>query len=227
VDKVNGVAIPVLTGTAQLTVAGQALFVRLGTDNFVIPLPAPDPDLQKKWSAIVTDAAGNAVVGTQVRFTLIPKRYYKGVFIFVTLDNQWEQSANGLVAGAPKLCNSEDNGAGNLANANNGILDAGEDDIANLGNKNGRLDPGNVASVNATGTTDANGIAIATLTYPKSYAFWVDVQLQARAGVVGNDPPTVATFALVGLASDYTNKTVPPPGVISPFGTVQLCTDPN
>jgi len=222
VDKVNGVAIPVLTGTAQLTVAGQALFVRLGTDNFVIPLPAPDPDLQKKWSAIVTDAAGNAVVGAQVRFTLTPVQFSKGFFQFNVAANKWLQVPN-----PPQACPSEDDGAGNPANANNGILDPGEDAIANGRNGNGRLDPGNVASVNATGTTDQNGIAIATLTYPKSYAAWAEVQLQARAGVVGNDPPTTATFFLVGLASDYTNKDVPPPGVISPFGTVQLCTDPN
>ena len=227
VDKVNGVAIPVLTGTTQLTVAGQALFVRLGTDNFVIPLPAPDPDIQKKWSAIVTDAAGNAVAGAQVRFTLTPTRFAKGVFIFVVADSRWEQSPDGVGPGPVRVCPSEDDGAGNAANANNGILDPGEDAIANGRNGNGRLDPGNVASVNATGTTDQNGIAIATLTYPKSYAAWAEVQLQARAGVVGNDPPTTATFFLVGLASDYTNKDVPPPGVISPFGTVQLCTDPN
>ena len=228
VDKVNGVAIPVLTGTAQLTVAGQALFVRLGTDNFVIPLPAPDPDLQKKWSAIVTDAAGNAVVGAQVRFSLIPRRYSKGFFFFdsagVTPVNRWVQAANpgNPPTGTPIICPTEDDGAGTAANANNGILDTGEDV-----NGNGRLDPGNVASVNAIGTTDANGIAIATLTYPKSYAAWAEVQLQARAGVVGNDPPTTATFFLVGLASDYTNKDVPPPGQLSPFGTVQSCANPN
>lgn len=217
VDKVNGVAIPVLTGTAQLTVAGQALFVRLGTDNFVIPLPAPDPDLQKKWSAIVTDAAGNAMVGAQVRFTLTPVQFSKGRFLFDTTASRWLQSP-----AIPQACPSEDDGAGTPANANNGILDPGEDT-----NGNGRLDPGNVASVNSTATTDANGIAIATLTYPKSYAQWTVVRLQASAGVVGNDPPTTATFFLVGLASDYTNKDVPPPGEFSPFGTVQDCTNPN
>jgi hypothetical protein len=217
VDKVNGVAIPVLTSSATLTVAGQSLFVRLGTDNLVQPVPAPQPDLQKTWSAIVTDAAGNAVVGTQVRFSLVPTRFSKGFYQFDAIAGRWVQQP-----APPITCLSEDNGAGTAANANNGILDPGEDT-----NGNGRLDPGNVASVNATGTTDANGIALATLTYPKSYATWTEVQLQASAGVVGNDPPTTATFFLVGLASDYTNKDVPPPGEISPFGVVQNCADPN
>jgi hypothetical protein len=217
VDKVNGVAIPVLTSSATLTVAGQSLFVRLGTDNLVQTVPAPQPDLQKTWSAIVTDAAGNAVVGTQVRFSLVPTRFSKGFYQFDSIAGRWVKQP-----APPIVCLSEDNGAGTPANANNGILDPGEDT-----NGNKRLDPGNVASVNATGTTDQNGIALATLTYPKSYATWTEVQLQASAGVVGNDPPTTATFFLVGLASDYTNKDVPPPGEISPFGVVQNCADPN
>ena len=217
VDKVNGVAIPVLTSSATLTVAGQSLFVRLGTDNLVQTVPAPQPDLQKTWSAIVTDAAGNAVVGTQVRFSLVPTRFSKGFYQFDSIAGRWVKQP-----APPIVCASEDNGAGTPANANNGILDPGEDT-----NGNKRLDPGNVASVNATGTTDQNGIALATLTYPKSYATWTEVQLQASAGVVGNDPPTTATFFLVGLASDYTNKDVPPPGEFSPFGVVQNCADPN
>lgn len=220
VDKVNGVAIPVLTSSTTLTVAGQALFVRLGTDNLVQPVPAPQPDLQKTWSAIVTDAAGNAVAGTQVRFSLIPTRFRKGFYLFDALLTHWVQQPS--AAPGPINCASEDDGAGIPANATNGILDPGEDT-----NGNNRLDPGNVASVNATGTTDSNGIAFATLTYPKSYATWTEVQLQASAGVVGNDPPTTATFFLVGLASDYTNKDVPPPGEISPFGQVQDCADKN
>jgi hypothetical protein len=220
VDKVNGVAIPPITGSTTLTVAGQALFVRLGTDNHVVTLPSPDPDLQKKWSAIVTDAAGNAVAGAQVRFSLIPTRYSKGVYVFVS--PRWVQTGTPPTITPPIVCPSEDDGAGTPANANNGILDPGEDTNGNF-----RLDPGNVASVNATATTDASGTAIATLTYPKSYATWTEVQLQASAGVVGNDPPTTATFFLEGLADDYTNQNVPPPGYVSPFGVVQDCTNPN
>lgn len=216
VSSVNGVAIAPISSSTTLTVAGQALFVRLGTDNLVQTLPPPSPDLQKTWSAIVTDAAGNAVVGATVRFSINPTRYRKGQYTW-NGTGQWVQTLTPLTT-----CASEDNGAGVPANANNGILDAGEDV-----NGNGRLDPGNVVSVNATATTNTNGVAFATLEYPKSFATWVEVQLQASTGVVGNDPPTLATFFLVGLASDYTNQTVPPPGQFSPFGTATLCTDPN
>jgi hypothetical protein len=208
VDKVNGVAIAPITGSTTLTVAGQALFVRLGTDNLVQPLPAPNPDLLKTWSAIVTDAAGNAVAGAQVRFSLIPTRYAKGFYTFPLGASAWIQTVTAT-------CASEDINI-------NGILDPGEDL-----NTNGKLDPGNVASVNASATTDANGVALATLEYARSFASWVEVRLQASAGVVGNDPPTTATFFLVGLASDYTDKNVAPPGAISPYGTAASCANPN
>ena len=70
-------------------------------------------------------------------------------------------------------------------------------------------------------------VAFATLTYPKSYAYWAEVELQARAGVVGNDPPTKARFFLEGLASDYANKDVAPPGALSPFGQATVCSNKN
>jgi hypothetical protein len=213
VDKVNGVAIAPITGNATLTVAGQAFFVRLGTDNLVQTLPAPSPDLQKTWSAIVTDTAGVAVpANTQVQFALTPTRYRKGFYTFDTVASAWLQTVTAT-------CISEDLNS-------NGIMDPGED-TSGTGNGNGHLDPGNVASVNPTALTNVNGVALATIEYAKSYATWTEVKLQASAGVAGNDPPTTATFFLPGLASDYTNKDVPPPGATSPFGRAAVCTDPN
>jgi hypothetical protein len=214
VDKVNGVAITPISSSTTLTVAGQALFVRLGTDNLVQPQPAPNPDLLKTYSAIVTDAAGNAVANAQVRFTLTPtlpisgNAYLKGFYVFNTTANTWQQNVTAS-------CPNED------AN-NNGILDPGED-----ANSNNKLDPGNVASVNPSATTNANGVALVTLEYARSYATWTQVTLQASAGVAGNDPPTTQTFFLPGLASDYTNAQVAPPGAISPYGQAASCANPN
>jgi hypothetical protein len=220
VDKVNGNAITPISSSTTLTVAGQALFVRLGTDNLVQPQPAPNPDLLKTYSAIVTDAAGNAVANAQVRFSITPTPqlvgavpnvgigYLKGFYKFDTTASQWLQNITAH-------CPSEDVN-------NNGILDAGEDT-----NGNGRLDPGNVTSVNPSATTNGNGVALVTLEYARSYASWVQVTLQASAGVAGNDPPTTQSFFLPGLASDYTNAQVAPPGAISPFGQSGTCADPN
>jgi hypothetical protein len=201
VTDINGNAIPQITSTAALTVAGQSLLVRLGTDNLV---GGTAPVNTKTYVAIVTDAAGNAVVGTSVRFSLRPGRYAKGFYTFAGAAG-WVQTVN-------VTCANEDLNF-------NGILDVppavpASEDI----NGNGSLDPGNVATVTATATTDAFGVATAVITYAKDHATWVEDVLEARTGVVGNDPPALATFVLPGLATDYATQNVAPPGAISPYG---------
>jgi len=198
VTAISGVPIAPVSDTVALTVSGQSLLVRLGTDNLVGSAP---PVNNKKWVAVVTDAAGNAVAGATVRFALRPGRYRKG-FFFVPAPpavQRWNQQ---IIA----TCANEDINF-------NGILDPGEDF-----NGNGALEPPGVATVNPSGTTDASGIAEATITYPKNYALWAEVTLEARTGVSTNDPPAQATFFLVGLASDYSDITISPPGQFSPFG---------
>lgn len=216
VDTVNGVAIAPITTTVNLTVASQALFVRLGTDN-VVYIDAPTGTYSKKYLALVTDSAGNpAPDGTQVRFVLRPTaiptasfskgRYIPGV-------TTWVKDTTVGVS-----CVNED---ANL----DGILQAGEDL-----NGNGSLDPLGVASVNPTATT-VDGFAEATITYAKQFAYWVQDDLEARAGTVGNDPPAVVTLVLPGAAADYANLSVAPPGQTSPFGVGSgvdaVCTNTN
>jgi hypothetical protein len=185
----------------------------LGTDNLVEPIP---PLNKKTWVAVVTDAGGNAVAGVTVNFALRPGRYLKGVYDkFDDALGVWVRSV------LPTVCQNEDKNF-------NGNVDPLEDDpVDGNGNGNGRLEPGGAATVNVTGTTDASGIATAVITYPKDHATWAEYSLEARTGVTSNDPPTVATFVLVGLATDYTNKTVDPPGKFSPYGIATVCTNPN
>ncbi len=76
--------------------------------------------------------------------------------------------------------------------------------------------------VNATALT-TSGFAIAGISYAKDYATWVLQELEARAGTVGNDPPSIVTFKLTGEVSDYKTKDVPPSGDISPFGALVGC----
>lgn len=199
--EISGTAIaPQVSGSATLTVGGTALFVRLGTDNTVGVSAINPVAYSKNYIALVTDAAGNPVAaGTQVRFALRPSRYAKGKFTAGA--TMWIQDPPNITN-----CVNEDVNY-------NGILNPGEDT-----NGNGKLDPGNVAGVTGSAVTDAGGFATATLTYAKEYAYWAEVVLEARAGVVGNDPPSTATFFLPGQASDYSDLTVAPPGQISPFG---------
>jgi len=210
VTDISGVAVaPGITDTATLTVSGQSLLVRLGTDNLVQPVTTP-PVYKKTWAAVVTDATGNAVANATVIFALRPGRYLKGQYdVFNTTAGVWTRSV------PPTLCANEDLNF-------NGNLDAGEDV-----NGNGSLEPGGVATVNPSAVTDASGIATAVITYPKDHATWAEYSLEARTSVNSNDPPTVATFILVGLASDYTDKNVAPPGQFSPYGVATVCTDPN
>ncbi len=204
VTDVGGTPIAPISNTTTLTVSGQALLVRLGTDNLV----QSEPPLNKKtWAAFVTDAAGNAVVGATVRFALRPGRFLKGGYALpgpAPAPQTWTQVQTAV-------CANEDVNF-------NGIVDPGEDF-----NGNGALEPPGVTTVNATATTDSSGVAFAIITYPKDHATWTEVILEARSGVAGNDPPTTVTFFLAGLASDYSDLTVSPPGASSPFGVNNNC----
>lgn len=226
---ISGVAIApaIAPATVSLTVGGSALFVRLGTDNTVA---SAAPNYSKTYSALVTDSAGNpAPAGTQVRFVLRPVNYYKGTYIW---------SGTLWVPSYAATCGNEDVNYNGIVgpvsvsiapNPLTGMSVAGPIAIAtNDYNGNARLDPGNVASVNATATTDANGFAQAVISYAKSYAFWVDVTLEARAGTVGNDPPATVQLTLPGAASDYNNQTISPPGGTNgPFGILAGCNNTN
>jgi hypothetical protein len=200
VTDINGTVIAPVTGTTNLTVAGQSLLVRLGTDNLVVS-NSPAPTYSKTYAAVVTDAAGNPVVGTTVRFALRPGRFQKGFYIAPTPFVSWVKAAT------PTTCPNEDTNF-------NGIIDFPAEDT----NGNGQLDPGGSAIVNASAVTDANGVANAVLTYPKDHATWAEVILEARTGVVGNDPPALVTFSLPGLAIDYADPSIAPPGQTSPYG---------
>jgi hypothetical protein len=187
------------------------VLVRLGTDNLI----AEDPPLYKKvWVAVVTDTNGNAVAGATVTFALRsgtalnPGGYLKGRYVLpgpAPAPQFWTQVPSAA-------CANED------VNFND-ILDPGED--LNL---NGLLEPPGVSAVNPTAISDSLGFAQATIAYPKDYAYWTEVTLEARTGASGVTPAT-ATFFLVGLASDYSNLGVAPPGIFSPFGQSGNCAD--
>ncbi len=213
VDAVNGAAITPISSSVYLTVASQTLYVRLGTDNKVFPDVPVQGVHTKKYTALVTDSAQNPVPdGTQVRFVLRPAplsgdSFYKGFYTWDATKKIWDQTV-------VQSCPSEDT-------TPDGLLQSGED-----ANGNGRLDPTGVATVNATATT-VGGFATAQISYAKEFAYWVDVELEARAGTAGNDPPSIVLFTLPGVSGDYTVETVAPPGVVSPFGVAAGCDNTN
>jgi len=96
-------------------------------------------------------------------------------------------------------------------------LDPGEDF-----NNNSRLDPGNVATVPPTVTTDASGFALFDVVYAREFT-WVEVELEARTIVAGSEGSSQAIFFLRGAASDFNNCSVAPPGQVSPYGIATTC----
>jgi hypothetical protein len=207
-----------VTGTADLTVAGETVFLSLGTGNTIDILNEAQYGVTYAVQAI--DSAGNAVPNITVDLKVSSVSYYKGSFGPPTppvTTPPWEQDIT-----AP-ACPTEDL-------LGNGIYEASEDY-----NHNGKLDPGNVASASpgtvvtsatASGTLPA-GSATFQVVYPKDHAFWVTVKLTATATVSGTQSSTSTQFLLEGAAADYNQATVAPPGQISPYGVANTCSNPN
>ncbi len=223
VSDVNGTApSSSVSNTTALTVTGQSLFVRLGTDSTVGSSP---PLNVKQYIAIVTDSGGHPVAGTEVRFVLRPGHYMKGFYSAApaTSTTTTTDPVTGAVTTVTTIGIAQQFVTATCANEDtdfSGILTASKDL-----NQNGQLDPGGIASVSPSATTDANGIATASITYPKSHATWVEVTLEARTGVAGNDPPALATFVLPGLITDYQFGGPASLGSTSPYGASASCSN--
>lgn len=200
---------PAVTATANLTVARQALFVDLGTDN-TIRKSTSGPNYEKDYSVLVVDAARAAVKGATVTVSLTPLTYGKGKYVFIT--PSWRRISS--IPGFPDTaCLSEDRNG-------NGQLDPTEDT-----NGDGLLTPSGVATVTGSVVTDDTGFGIVTIKYPAEVGNWVKVRLEARATVAASEGTGRVDFVLPVLASDFTTETVSPPGNPSRFGTSANCSD--
>ncbi len=207
---------PTLTATARLTASKQELMVRIGTGNQIRPLN--DTTYRMPWSAVVTDANGNPVVGASIQVSLLGTNYRKGYYIW---------GGTSWVTHVTATCLSEDRN-------DNLRLDEGEDDPAHpewTGNGNGRLDPGNIAAasvVSADGRTDSSGFAFVDVDYPRWYGNWTDVRMRVTiTTIAGTEGTDERFFTLPVLASDLANEQVSPPGQPSPVGYASECRDPN
>lgn len=201
---------PSVQDERRMTVSAVALFIELGTGNSIEPVDTTT--YRMPWSAIVTDANRNPVVGARVTVSLTAVRYYKGIWVWQS--TAWVPSIWNNVYDDPVPCLSEDGTRdllGNLIVAPNNLLDAGEDK-----NGNGRLDPGSPAAAvltSANGVTDANGVALISVVYPKSFGLWVDMRMRVTIATSGTESSVSREFLLPALAADVTNQTTAPPNV--------------
>jgi hypothetical protein len=231
-SPVDGVSIrafvqsePAVEDTVQLTVAGQALAISLGTGNALFEIGTAT--FAKEWAIFVTDADGNPVDNKTVQVAIRSVNYKKGQLGVVSVggDEVWAKVTEAV-------CADEDV---NL----NGILDGGEDL-----NSSGSIEAGNIATVaavpadasadepcsdagsqgqSATVVTNGIGQARVCVFYAQSYNLWLDARISAKASVQGTEYSKSQTFELEALAADINNTNASPPGVTSPFGPEPDC----
>ncbi|MFZ0550079.1 MAG: hypothetical protein WAM21_04670, partial [Steroidobacteraceae bacterium] len=228
-----GASIPgtAVTGSTSLTVAGQTVFLSLGTGNTISALNSTQYEMPFTVQAV--DSAGNPVNGITVTFTVDSVGYIKGCEL-------WEDSGTCAAPGAASGTSGDwevhtDTLASDpYAYVLDGVpgcitMDPGNDGIDS--------DPYNGTNVNWPGqavstdvgsaVTATNGTAAVNLIYPKDHAGYVAATLTATATVQGTQNSTSTSFWLPLLTSDIDSSTQVPPGYYSPYGAAATCADPN
>lgn len=196
-------AVSSASSTTRLTVGKRSLFITAGTGRTIVE--PNSSTYQVDYSVFVTDAAGNPVNDVLVTASVHPRNYYKGRRRFTTV---WETFP---VA----KCENEDKDR-------DGVLGTGEDF-----NGNGRLDPGTPLNITSNVRTGVNGTAIVSITYPRDRAYWLDVDFTIRGQVIGSEASYVGYVILPGLAKDFEDEDVSPPGLFSPYGVTADCRSTN
>ena len=203
--RIEGAAQAAATALVRLTVARQALSVKLGTGSLLREYSASV--LQKDFAVFVSDSAGNAVPGVAITAAAWPSRYAKGYYVWQADKPEFPDTGVWRLALPNYSCANEDV-------LRNGIFDAAYD-----GNGNGVLDPGIPLTVSASGLSDALGMATVTVSYPRNFASWVRIALTVRGTVSGTEASATTDLPLPTLASDFSARRVDPPGRLSPYGS--------
>jgi len=213
----------------NLTVGGEAVFIAIATGNVIQELTSTTYAVP--YQVTVTDATGAPVANKEVTLSVWPVNYYKGFYVYNEEKKLW-------IAQYTSECSNED------ANQN-GQLDSWENNkVGNAlspldypagqeidveDNGDGKLWPGNPVTLSTSKlTTGADGIAYFNVLYGQSYASWLRVKLTARAEVSGTESKTDRVFGLSASSEDLSSdKSTPPGGSQSVYGTATVCSDPN
>jgi hypothetical protein len=227
---------PAVNDSVELTVAGQEVFISLGTGNEIF-----EPDTttyEQPWTVFVTDVEGRGVPGASVDVSVLSLRFIKGQYVAGT--DLWQPTPSATCFDEDtKFCSDfqEPNGD---SRCRNGRLDPGEDDplVVNpdgpgqgavpIGNGSGQIEAGNVASLSAgTLTTDSAGRADFRLIYQQVYGNWVEVRLRVKTAVAGTEFSKTQDFTLPVTVDDLELDAAPPGlgegSVASPWGTKPGC----
>jgi hypothetical protein len=223
------VAATTITGTAPLTVGGQAVGLSFGTGN-TIDVSQGVAIYQVTYTVFAVDSHGAALPNQPISVSVLPVAYGKGKMTGCPGSTVGWVPGYTTVPGdlyaykSSNMCRNEDTDY--TGNINSLGFDAAGKPIKDY-NGNNKLDPGNVAVASpSSGVTDAAGRFDIKVTYPRDHAYWTAVTLVASTTVQGTQSSTSATFVLQGAVTDY-SCSVGPPGPVSPYGQATTCADQN
>jgi hypothetical protein len=172
----------------------------------------------------VSDSAGNPVKDVSLSATAWATHYIKGGY-------DWIPDSPGIPAspGVPAIPGPLEPGLWLQDTAvicpNEDVLRKGLYEFAFDVNGNGRLEPGLPLGMTVNGKTDALGMATLSLRYPRDRANWIIAELTVTGTVAGTETMARRSGRLPGLAKDYADRKVSPPGETSPYGKMPGCTN--
>jgi hypothetical protein len=186
------------SAVAALTVAGGPVSISIGDDGLLQKATAV---YSQKFAVTVVDAAGRAVAGAPISFSLDITHYAKGEFSVTNppiIDTPY--------LGALFICPNEDaNRSKNLDPSedinNNGVLDPRSSDV--------------LISADTPGvtSTDANGVILLRVTWLQSVASWEIFRIKVTTNVTGSESTASASFRTNYVVGDDG------PGIGAPFKT--------
>ncbi|MEO6281217.1 hypothetical protein [Roseateles sp.] len=183
--------------TTTLTIVSNPVSISIGTDNTLTD-GASGLTYVKKYVILVVDSAGNPKSDVQITPSLDLGGYGKGYWVYNTVSKKWERKSDfGTVGLLAATCPNEDLNR-------NGVIDTGEDINGNKQLDSRKSDVA-ITLLGAT-KTDANGIAVLQVEYPKSLASWVSYKITVTAAGVLSPPAYYPLGVPVSLPSKSANE---------------------
>lgn len=191
-----------------ITIADEAVSVTIGTDGLLINEEATLSYAQQ-FVIKVVNSAGQPKAGLTVSAQINTVNYVKGFFEWDEDESEWVINSNKNL-GAAQVCNKED-------------LD--DDDRLDLGedlDHDTRLEPirADVSLTAPNGwVTNAEGVVLVKMSYPKNVASWMKVNIVATSLVGGSEGRASRQQYLRALKDDLEEE-APPAFEYSPYGSV-------
>lgn len=216
--------------SVPVTVVEQPLSISIGTDN-TIASGANGLTYVQRFTVLVVDAAGTPKSDVQLTPLLDLPSYQKGV---------WVWNGQSWVQAVTASCLNEDSSVNGFRNGTIETFGGVSEDM----NGSGQLDPRksdvSIAMVGST-KTDANGLAVLRIEYPKNYGSWTEYSIRVSASGVVSPPAWYGRIAVpgdtlitlkgtpqvTGVPIDVVKAEGEPPFSSSPYGRNSSCASPN